>query len=447
MSPGRISQLSNDNSVAFRVKFNSAPPPSNQLYWRGPVMWHFDGYTWTAPDSERIVISNFKFTGLSTPYEYSVTLEPHNSYWLFALDIPSVIPANARISTEMQVLSLLPVQKIQRYNLTSYTHYILPRYSQFNMDRYLQVPASSAPRARQLIQRLQDKSTPENTVQNVLNYFATQDFYYTRNPPLLFDQPIDAFLFESKRGYCEHYASSFAILMRLAGIPSRVVTGYQGGEINPLDGFMTLRQSDAHAWVEVYLNKKGWVRVDPTAAIPPGNIENTADAIRLNSTQPKPSQLFETSWLTKSFKRARFTWDAINNRWNQWVLGYDTKRQKAFFEAIGIPEITWQGLSQLLFSILGILSGLLALLVFRKNRNPQDEVQKIYSRFLHKLKKYKLVKHHAEGSDDFAKRAMQLIPDKASIIKNISDLYQELRYGKHQNQAIEALKKQVEIFH
>ena len=133
---------------------------------------------------------------------------------------------------------------------------------------------------------------------------------------------------------------------------------------------MTLRQSDAHAWVEVYLNEKGWVRIDPTTAIPPGNIENDADARRLNSSQQKPSRIFESSWLSKSFKRVRFAWDAVNNRWNQWVLGYDNTRQKAFFEAIGIPEISWKGLSQLLFTILAVLTGLLAFVVFKKKPAP-----------------------------------------------------------------------------
>ena len=447
MSPGRISQLSNDSSVAFRVKFNSKPPPSIQLYWRGPVMWHFDGYNWTAPANERIALRNYSFQALRQPVSYTITLEPHNNYWLFALDMPSTIPGNARLSADMQVLSLRPVEKLRRYELTSYTRYILPTYSQFNMEKYLRVPASSSPRARKLMQRLQDKNNNENSIANVLNYFATQDFYYTRNAPLLFDQPIDEFLFDSKRGYCEHYASSFAILMRLAGIPSRVVTGYQGGELNPLDGYMTLRQSDAHAWVEVYLTEKGWVRIDPTAAIPPGNIENAADARRLNSSQQKPSRIFESSWLSKSLKRARFAWDAVNNRWNQWVLGYDNNSQKALFKAIGIPEISWQGLSQLLFSILGILTGLLALLVFKKNRNHQDEVQKLYQLFLRKLKKQGLSKHHAEGANDFAKRAILKLPGQKSSIEQISQLYQQCRYNKPQAHTINSLKQAITTFH
>ena len=327
MSPGKISQLSNDSSVAFRVKFESDIPSNNELYWRGPVMWHFNGYDWTSPSNERMAVTHFEFTGLGKKTNYSITLQPHNNFWMFALDLPATLPERSRLSANMQMLSLSPVQKLKRYNISSYTKYILPTYSDITLDRYLKLPvsrsdSSTLSQSRLLIEKLKDKSNPQNTVNNVLNYFATQDFYYSRQPPLLYNNPVDEFLFETKRGYCEHYASSFTVLMRLAGIPSRIVTGYQGGVINPIDNFMTVRQSDAHAWSEVFIKDKGWIRVDPTAAIPPGNIENTDDAIRLNSTFKKPSGIFKTSWLTKQMRQMRFTWDAVNNSWNQWVIGF-----------------------------------------------------------------------------------------------------------------------------
>mgnify|MGYP000565902752 CR=1 FL=1 len=395
MSPGRISQLSNDSSVAFRVKFNSTIPSANKLYWRGPVMWNFDGYDWTAPASERIALNKFKFTSLGKKIQYSITLQPHNNYWMLALDIPSTLPANSQLTTDMQVLSALPIQKLKRYDLSSYINYVLPENSKISMQRYLKLPESHSNeqgsnlyKSRLLINKLKNSTNPQETVNNVLNYFATQNFYYSRQPPLLYKNPIDEFLFETKRGYCEHYASSFTVLMRLAGIPARIVTGYQGGEMNPIDNFMTIRQSDAHAWSEVFLGKKGWVRVDPTAAIPPGNIENTDDALRLNSNGKKPAHLFKSNWLSKQMKQMRFAWDAVNNRWNQWVLGYNTKRQKAFFAAIGIPEITWRGLSQLLFSILAVLTGVLAFIVFSNQSKKKNEIQSTYFKFLKKLKKY-----------------------------------------------------------
>ncbi|MCW8900920.1 MAG: DUF3488 and transglutaminase-like domain-containing protein [Gammaproteobacteria bacterium] len=453
MSPGRISQLSNNTSVAFRVQFDSAVPGQDKLYWRGPVMWNFDGYSWTAPSNERIAISHFEFTGLGEKTNYTITLQPHNTFWMFALDLPSTLPDRSRLSANMQMLSLSPVQKLKRYQISSYTRYILPTYSQISLERYLELPEtnSSSPdsnlyKSRQLIKKLKVPGNPQQTINNVLNYFATQDFYYSRQPPLLYNNPVDEFLFETKRGYCEHYASSFTVLMRLTGIPSRIVTGYQGGEINPLDNYMTLRQSDAHAWSEVYLGDKGWVRVDPTAAIPPGNIENTDDAIRLNSTLKKPSTLFKSSWLSKQMKQMHFAWDAINNRWNQWVLGYNNKKQKAFFEAIGIPDITWQGLSQLLFSLLAILTALLALIVFSNQSKQYNDIQHYYDKFLKKLRKADLTKENYEGAADFCQRVILKQPDSKSAIEQITQLYQELRYKKYSEENLKCFKNKINSF-
>lgn len=450
MSPGRISQLSNDSSVAFRVKFDTTVPSADKLYWRGPVMWNFDGYNWTAPSNERLAISSFNFTGLGDITNYTITLQPHNNHWMFALDIPSTLPDRTRLSANMQMISIPRVHKLKRYKMSSYTRYILPTYSQITLERYLRLPQSNADdpdsnlyKSRLLMKNLKVSGNPQNTINNVLNYFSTQDFYYSRQPPLLYNNPIDEFLFDTKRGYCEHYASSFTILMRLAGIPARVVTGYQGGEINPLDNYMTLRQSDAHAWSEVFLNDKGWVRVDPTAAIPPANIENTEDTLRSNSTLRKYSNLYKASWLSKQIKNMRFAWDAVNNRWNQWVLGYNSKRQKAFFAAIGIPEISWQGLSQLLFSILAILTGLLALIVFTSHSKKKNDIQKYYLIFLKKMKKIGLIKSPSEGADDFCQRAIIKAPKDKLIIKQITLLYQQLRYEKYNEEYLMKFKKKI----
>lgn len=446
MSPGKISHLSSDSAVAFRVKFESETPPSNELYWRGPVMWHFNGYDWSAPTEQRVALNKFEFTGLNKEINYSITLQPHNNYWMLALDVPSKLPARSILTTDMQVLSIKPIQKLKRYKLSSYTQYVLPPNTKVSMRRYLKLPDSlgaNLSRSRKLIETLKDVQHPENTIKSVLDYFSTQNFYYSRRPPLLFNNPIDEFLFDTKRGYCEHYASSFTVLMRLAGIPSRVVTGYQGGIINPIDNFMTVRQSDAHAWSEVFIKDKGWIRVDPTAVIPPGNIENTDDALRLNSTFKKPSHIYKIHWLAKQMRKARFAYDAVNNRWNQWVIGYNNDKQKAFFEAIGIPEITWQGLSQLLFSILAVLVGLLALIVFSNKTNKKDQTQLYYLKFVKRLKKYGLNKGTTEGANDFCSRAIVTLPDKKDRIQKITSLYLELRYSIYKDSNLGLFKKMV----
>ncbi|MFK5914649.1 MAG: DUF3488 and transglutaminase-like domain-containing protein [Woeseiaceae bacterium] len=450
MSPGRISQLSNNNAVAFRVKFSSKVPAASHLYWRGPVMWDFNGYDWTSPDNERLAISSYNFTGRGKKTNYEITLQPHNNYWLFALDIPSTLPEKARFSANMQMVSLRPVQTLKQYTLSSYTQYVMPAYSQITLQRYLKLPnvfldesESMLYQSRRLMSKLKVNGDNKKTIDNVLNYFATEDFYYSRKPPLLYNNPVDEFLFDSKRGYCEHYASSFTVLMRLAGIPSRVVTGYQGGEINPIDHYMTVRQSDAHAWSEVFLDEKGWVRIDPTASIPPENIENNDDALRLNSNRKKPSYLYDTSWLSTQFKQARHTWDAINNRWNQWILGYNTQQQKAFFQALGIPDISWQGLSQLLFSILAVLTALLSYVVFSVKHKTNDICQRYYLKF---IKKSALEKKAYEGAEDFSLRLIQAIPHKKQLIIEITHLYQYLRYNCFNHDDLSSFKQKINNF-
>jgi len=452
MSPGKISQLSDNSEIAFRVSFDSEIPEPSKLYWRGPVMWSFDGYSWTAPEAERIELETFKFRSIGDKTSYSITLQPHNKFWMFALDIPATLPDGSLLSADMQVLSVLPVQKLQRFKISSYTNYVLPQYPNISFNRYLKLPPTNdnnLSKSRALIEKIKHPADPQQTVNNVLNYFSSQDFYYSRQPPLLNDNPVDEFLFETKRGYCEHYASSFTVLMRLAGIPARVVTGYQGGELNPINNYLIVRQSDAHAWSEVYLNEKGWVRVDPTAAIPPGNIENNADALRLNSNLKKPDYLFETNWLGEQIKKTRFAWDAINNRWNQWVLGYNNKKQKAFFSAIGIEEISWQGLSQLLFGFLTVLTAILAFVVFssRAKNKTKDEAQQAYLKFLNKMKKQGLIKSETEGADDFAKRAIKKLPRYKTNIAIISGLYQKLRYRKASEKQIKLFKNRISRFH
>lgn len=447
LSPGKISQLSDNPEVAFRVEFHSAIPAASKLYWRGPVMWHFNGQDWTAPKDERIKLNKFNFTAAAEATNYSITLQPHNNFWMFSLDVPAKIPSDAELSADMQVLSALPIQKLHRYTMTSYTEYFLPAHKKLSFQRYLALPKTKAlNQSRELITQLKDPYQPQITVNNVLNYFATQNFYYSRQPPLLGDAPVDEFLFKTKRGYCGHYASSFTVLMRLAGIPARVVTGYQGGELNPIDNYMTLRQSDAHAWTEVYIEDKGWLRVDPTASIPPENIENSADALRLNSNREKPAYLYEVDWFSNKMKQARFAWDAVNNRWNQWVLGYNNKKQKAFFAALGIPEISWQGLSQLLFGILTVLAAVLAFFIFSSTSKSKDDVQATYARFLKKIKKHGIIKSDFEGALDFSQRAELKLPQHKKSIYEITRLYQQLRYQHYSDKQLIRFKTKVKEF-
>lgn len=429
MSPGGISNLVDSQEVAFRVQFKSRIPQPAKLYWRGPVLWAFDGRTWSVPLLQRRAMKKITLENPGNPVEYTVTLEPHNNFWLFALDMPAKIPDHALLSTEMQLLARKPVTHLTRYEMTSYLDYSLPWIDWLAADRYLQVPADSAPRAREYMQALEQQYPDKAELVNaVLNRFRNSQYYYTRQPPQLTGDPTDAFLFDTKRGYCEHYASSFTVLMRLAGIPARVVTGYQGGEMNPLSNYMIVRQSDAHAWSEIFLKGKGWVRIDPTAVIPAGNIENTSDIERFRSDLIENRILADQSWFTAPVRQLQYAWDMVNNSWNQWVIGYSNQKQKSLFQAIGIPEVTWRGLSYVLFATLGLFTLLIAASIFQAQRIKKDAIEKIYQQFLRKFRPLHIVKAPFEGALSFSQRAARRCPNHTVELMNIASLYNQLRY-------------------
>ena len=448
MSPGKISNLVDSQEVAFRVQFQSRIPSPAKTYWRGPVLWAFDGHTWSAPVMQRRAIKTIILEHPANPIAYTITLEPHNNYWLFALDQPGMIPDHALLSTEMQLLARKPVNHLTRYEMTSYLDYALPWMDGLPPERYLQVPAESAPRARRYIQSLMQQFPDKaDIVSAVLNRFSNKQYYYTRQPPPLSGDPTDAFLFDSKHGYCEHYASSFTILMRLAGIPARVITGYQGGEMNPLSNYMIVRQSDAHAWSEIYLVGKGWLRVDPTAVIPAGNIENADDAVRLRSELFDARNLSGQNWFAASAKQLQFTWDMVNNRWNQWVIGYSNQKQKSLFKAIGVPEITWRGLSYVLFATLSVFTLLIAANIFQAQRIRKNAIEKTYQQFLRKLRPLHIEKSPAEGAVSFSQRVARRFPHQTTELMHIARLYNQIRYADSNPGTVDAFRQAVKSVH
>jgi protein-glutamine gamma-glutamyltransferase len=437
MSPGNFSKLSNSYEVAFRVKFDENIPLPENRYWRGPVLWSYDGKTWTAPVKERKATRRVEYTGYSKAISYSVTLEPHQQYWLFALDIPAKLPLQARLTPELQLLSDKPVTQVKKYSLESHTKYKLFASYNISPSRYLALPKHISPKARELVQEWQLQNLNHQQIINqALNYYVDKEFYYSRKPPLLFDDPVDEFLFDTRKGYCEHFSSSFTVLMRMAGIPSRVVTGYFGGEINPLGDYMIIRQADAHAWSEVYLEDKGWIRIDPTSVIPPHRIEADEDIVRI---KPESSQAItivkEDSWINKSFKGVRNALDSINNSWNQWVVGYNNKKQAALFKAFGVPKITWKGLSTILFIVMSVLLAIFSFYIF-KNRVKLDQVNKIYYRFCKKLSKAGFIKQENETASNFAKRLAKELPEKKLAIMKITSAYNSLHYGKYTSRTL-----------
>jgi len=424
MSPGTISQLSQSDAIAFRVKFAGAPPRRNQLYWRGPVFWDFDGRTWRpGPVSLR---RDIQYESSGTPVDYELTLEPHNHGWMFALEMPARIPPSGRLTSDYQLLSLQPVRTRIRYALSSYPDYRAtggagPR----ELAAALALPPDYNPRARALAREWRRTLDGDAAiVRQAISFIRNAGFEYTLLPPLLGRHSVDEFLFDTKQGFCEHFASSFVFLMRAAGVPARVVTGYQGGDINPIDDYMVVRQTDAHAWTEVWFAGNGWTRVDPTAAAVPARVESGITAAVPGGAALPLLARVNIDWLLAM----RYNWDALANKWNQWVLGYNPDRQREVLSWLGVPKPDWQTMAMMLFwGVAGVLLAIALGLVRSIRRD--DPAQRVWLRFCGKLRRAGLTRASSEGPLDFASRVVGRLPLRAAAVRTIVELYVDLRYG------------------
>ena len=424
MAPGSISSLSQSDAIAFRAKFPGPRPPNGQLYWRGPVLAHFDGRVWRAADPRLRYEMPVEARG--SPVDYEITLEPHNRHWLYALDMPAAMPANARITSEYQLISLIPVRARLRYEMRSYPTYRAAGASERDdLREALALPAGFNPRAQRLAREWRSASADDaGVVRSALQYFRSNGFVYTLEPALLGRDTVDEFLFDTREGFCEHYSSSFVFLMRAAGVPARVVTGYQGGGLNPVDDYMIVRESDAHAWAEVWLGAQGWVRVDPTAAAAPIRVERgIAEAVPQTGALPLMIRQ-NLGWL----RSLRNSWEALANQWNQRVLGYNPDRQREMLSWLGMQHPSWQSMAMLLFwSVAGVVVATALWLLLRMRR--ESAVQRAWLRFCAKLGRAGLVRAASEGPLHYARRAAGRLPRRADSIRTIADLYVELRYG------------------
>jgi hypothetical protein len=289
---------------------------------------------------------------------------------------------------------------------------------------------------RQLVQKWKDASTNnKEVVTQALRHFRNEEFYYTLRPPLLGSNPVDQFMFESRRGFCEHFASSFTLLMRMSGIPSRLVTGYQGGEINPFGGHLIVRQSDAHAWSEVWLKGEGWVRIDPTAAVAPERIERSFEFDSAFASGPfgRPIDFsgLKLGFIAKMIKQMRWGMDAMNASWHRWVLGYTRERQSMLMNLIGLDFLKGHNLGFAMVGFASIVVLLLGFFLWRSNSKIQDKVHADYLKFCRKMSKKGLTRAPTEGPQDFLQRISRNRPDIAPIASKITLLYLKLRYGEN----------------
>jgi protein-glutamine gamma-glutamyltransferase len=448
MSLGNISQLSQSDEIAFRVKFEEKIPPPSELYWRGPVLWWTNGRDWKKGIQHYGRIDNINLDPKNQSYDYTVTLEPHNERWLFALELPQYIPPNGYATPDYQLLANFPVKQRIRYQLHSYTDYYANLFTYQQNQLALQLPADKHPLTRALAKKWQrTEKNPEAIVQRALQHFNQEPFRYTLTPPLLFDDPVDEFLFETRQGFCEHYAAAFTILMRAAEIPARVVTGYLGGTVNPIGDYLIVRQRDAHAWSEVWLLDKGWVRIDPTGAIAPSRIDQGIDTALPSSFNPLGLEfnLERDALAVKIWQQIRNSWDAMNNGWNQWVLGYGPERQRVFLKQLGLGGVDWRGIITLLVIIISIFLLSYAVWMFLRPQIARDPVQRIYLRFCKKLARCGYKRHDSEGPLTYGARVSAARPDLAIAIQNIIELYIQTRY-RSQTQMLPQLRIAVRHF-
>jgi protein-glutamine gamma-glutamyltransferase len=432
MSPGQISALSESREVAFRVKFEGTPPSEKQSYWRGPTFGSFDGKTWSplqkplvAPPDPQI-----KIEPNSPKFSYTVTLEPHQQRWVYGLEVATEFGpiGNEKVKFNTDFLPVLDesIGERIRYTARSVTQYQLgTNETRLSLQNWLELPPGFNPKTLQLAAKWQNEEAgnADKLIARTLALFRNEPFRYTMRPPLLAKNGIDDFLFNTQAGFCEHYAQAFVVLMRALDIPSRVVTGYHGGEINPVDDFFIVRQSDAHAWAEVWLDNKGWVRIDPTQAIAPERIEkNTRQA----STQDNDLSAGSTS----PFARFKFGLDAMTNAWNQWVLSYDNTKQKSLFKKLGLNFDDWHEVAMVIAAALLLVIGACALLTLHP-KTPKDPLEKVYAEFSDRLAAAGLTKQTHETGQRYFQRIERLLdPSDAKIAKQFTRAYYQWRYGK-----------------
>lgn len=425
MTTGSITRLTLSEEVAFRAVFKSEIPPSQRLYWRGPVLWDYDGRTWYAP---RLTYTEPQYGATYLPIEYTVTVEAHGKPWLFALDLPGKLPPRSIATSDFQIISSVPVTSRVRYDMVSFLDY---KYGidelNRNLQRALDLPPRFNPRTIAYGEQLRETHRTESEIIEAVLRLFNEGYTYTLSPPPLGEHSVDEFMFGTKKGFCEHYASAFAIVMRAAGIPARVVTGYLGGEVNPIGGYLTVRQADAHAWNEVWLRDKGWVRVDPTAAVAPARIERGITAA-LADTGELPL-LIRNSY--PFVRELRLTWDSIANSWNQRVLGYTPERQRALLTHVGLDDATWRTLAVLLLAIAAALTLVLGLVTLHRVRvRVRDPVKVAYGRFCRKLADRGIGRAPAEGPLSYAERVSRARPDLEALVRRFIGLYVTLRYGR-----------------
>lgn len=456
MSPGDVASLSESSETAFRVEFQGAPPPSGQLYWRGLVFGFFDGKRWTQgyPMTDQLPLPPggglpgwAQGADPDAAVRYRVILEPTDQPWLFALAVPRSDTPAVGTTRDLRLVSRDPVLKRFTYDVASWprARADVAGMPDWMRQQSLQLPSGGNPEARRMAERLRNSTgSPERLVQELLAWFRDEPFYYTLEPPPLGDDRIDDFLFRTRRGFCEHYASSFVFLLRAAGIPARVVAGYQGGELSPLGDYWLVRQLDAHAWAEVWLEGQGWVTVDPTSAVAPQRIERGAAQVAQQREYwgaGAAGALRHNNY--RLLARLRNLADYVNYRWHRDVVGYDSDKQGSLMQRLlGDPGLLRRLL--VMGGALLLVAGALFLWALRGERRQLHPLDRAYRGYCARLARRGVAREAGEGPAAFARRVAVARPALADEAREFARLYAALRYrppGSHDRALERRLKR------
>ncbi len=419
MSPGDIVEMLLDDSPALRVTFEGEPPPRSAMYWRGPVLTNFDGRRWTRWEGMAFTPP----TDIQTrgePLFHEVMQEPTTYRYLIGLDVPVSIPEEARIGADRTVYTPRLSQSVRRFRIGSAVDYVLePELPPLSRQHYLRLPDGYNPRTARLMAewKAQDDRA-EALIQRALALFNAQ-FVYSLTPPPLARDSVDDFLFATREGYCEHFASAFAVMMRSAGVPARVVTGYQGGFFNRIGEYWLIRNSDAHAWTEVWLEGRGWVRIDPTSAVAPERIREG-----LTSITPPPGVF--SRWSQPLWDVA----DALRRGWNFVIVDFNATRQRELLSRLGLDPQDWRQIGAALAVGIGLALALSFALLWRGGRTRVDDpLLAAWQRLVMRLARAGLAKRPDESAGAFAQRAALALPDDADALRLLTRRYIAQRYA------------------
>jgi transglutaminase-like putative cysteine protease len=431
MAPADIAQLSRSSALAFRASFDGPMPPRDQLYWRALTLERFDGRRWSQSTYAELPQAP-QWRQAGEPLDYSIVMQPSGKPWLFALDVGETTLDDSRMMSDFRWQRRRPVDRPLLYQVRSWPQALREADAEPPaLRRALQLPEQGDPRSRAWAAELQRQHPQADAlVAALLQHFNREPYVYTLRPQPLGADSIDDFLFNTRRGFCAHYAGAMTFVLRAAGIPARVVAGYQGGELNPGGNYIQVRQFDAHAWVEYWQPGQGWRSVDPTFQVAPQRVElgleeALAEEDGFLDDQPfSPLRYRELAWLNQ----LRLNWENLNYGWQRWVLGYQGEQQLQLLQR-WFGSLDWQRLALALVGSGTLLLGLLALWLLGPWQQRRDPQHQAFRRFERLLARHGVRRQAGEGARAFAERASRELPGQAAAIHAFARCFEAQRYA------------------